>query len=106
MYTVGEALQAALDKAGVSQALLAYRTGITTKHINRLVKDKARLSVEVAVQIEEAVPEISAKNLLLHQLRLEIDRVKYRKRRAKVIAPLDALDESKADLFEYAPGNE
>lgn len=69
---MGASLQCGLDAAGVSQALLAHRTGISTKHVNQLIKGKARLSVDVAVRIEMAVPAISAEGLLIDQLRQEI----------------------------------
>jgi HTH-type transcriptional regulator/antitoxin HigA len=72
MPEFGEHLQQGLDEAGVSQAWLAYRTGLSTKHINWLVKGRARLSVDVAVRIEMAVPSISAEALLIAQVRQEI----------------------------------
>jgi plasmid maintenance system antidote protein VapI len=70
--TVGQALQRILDENEISQALLAYRTGLTTKHVNQVVKDHARLSAYVAVQMEGAFPVINAKHLLLHQLRIDL----------------------------------
>lgn len=70
--TLGEKLQQQLDEANVSQITLATKTGLSTKHVNRLVKDRCRLSVEVAVRIEMAVPSISAEGLLIDQLRQEI----------------------------------
>lgn len=69
---VGKALQDGLDAAGVSQAFLASRAGISTKHINQLVKGNARLSVDVAVRIEAAVPSISCEALLIAQVRQEL----------------------------------
>jgi HTH-type transcriptional regulator/antitoxin HigA len=69
---VGKALQEGLDAAGVPQALLARRAGISTKHINQLVKGNARLSVDVAVRIEAVVPSISCEELLMAQVRQEI----------------------------------
>lgn len=69
---VGEVLQRELDAEGVSQAWLARQTGLTTKHVNQLIKGHARLSVEVAVRIEMAVPAISAEGLLVAQIRQEI----------------------------------
>lgn len=56
--TAGQMLQDLLDKNEIPQALLAYRTGLTTKHVNFLVKGKAPLSVEVAVLIEDAFPQV------------------------------------------------
>lgn len=69
---VGEILQEGLDEADVSQALLARLTDLSTKHINQVVKGYARLSIEVAVEIEKVVPTISAEELLLVQLQQEI----------------------------------
>lgn len=70
--TIGDALQRALDVAEVSQALLSYRTGISTKHINQVIKGKCRLSVDMAIRIEMAVPSVSAEQLLIAQVRQEI----------------------------------
>jgi plasmid maintenance system antidote protein VapI len=62
----------ALDGAGISQALLSLRTGLSAKHINQIVKGKCRLSVDAAVRIEMAVPSISAEGLLIAQVREEL----------------------------------
>jgi plasmid maintenance system antidote protein VapI len=70
--SVGEMLQQGLDDAGMSQALLAYGTGLSAKHINWLIKGRARLSVEVAVRIEMMLPDISAEALLIAQVRQEL----------------------------------
>jgi HTH-type transcriptional regulator/antitoxin HigA len=72
MIEFGEDLQRGLDDAGLSQAYLAERTGLSTKHINLLVKGRARLSVDVAVRIESVVPTISAEALLIAQVRQEL----------------------------------
>jgi plasmid maintenance system antidote protein VapI len=69
---LGEILQRELDAAGVSQAWLAHLTGLTTKHINQVIRGHARLSVEVAVRIEMAMPAVSAEGLLIAQVRQEI----------------------------------
>jgi len=79
MKRAGKALRRGLEDAGVSQALLAYRTGISTKHINLVLQGKARLSVDVAVQIQAAVPGISAEGLLLLQLREELAEARRRR---------------------------
>jgi HTH-type transcriptional regulator/antitoxin HigA len=71
-HTAGEALLAALEAAGVSQALLAYRTDISTKHINQLIKGHCRISVDIAVRIESAVPGLMAEWLLVTQLQHEL----------------------------------
>ena len=78
---VGPLLQAALDAASVGQAELARRTGLSTKHINWVVKGRAPLSIEVAVLIEEAFPEIKAFPLLMAQLRHDVAGAKASRRR-------------------------
>lgn len=70
--SVGDLLQHGLYEAGVRQAWLARNTGLTPKHVNQLIKGHARLSVDVAVRIEMAVPSISAEGLLIAQIRQEI----------------------------------
>lgn len=72
IHPVGELLRQELSVAGVTQATLARELGLTAKHINQLVQGRARLSVDVAVRIELAVPSISAEGLLIGQLRWEI----------------------------------
>ena len=107
MQTIGQALQQILDENHITQADVARETGLSTKHVNWVVKGRAPLSIEVAVLIEEKFPKVKAFPLLMTQLRQDVARVKHRRRREKVnIAPLDAFDEPKADLFEYAPGQE
>lgn len=103
---VGQELQDLLDKNKLTQADIARGTGLSAKHINWVVKGRAPLSIEVALLIEEKFPPVKAFPLLMTQLRQDIAKIKHRRRRAKVIAPLDALDEPKAELFEYAPGQE
>jgi plasmid maintenance system antidote protein VapI len=77
--SAGRMLREALEAADVSQALLAYRTSISTKHINQLVQDKAPLSVAVALRIEDAVPSISAEALLVEQVRSDLARKRGRR---------------------------
>lgn len=70
--SVGDLLRHGLYEAGVRQAWLARTTGLTPKHVNQLIMGRARLTVEVAVRIEMAVPSISAEGLLIAQVRREI----------------------------------
>lgn len=49
----GRLLQRELDARGISQAQLAARTGLSTKHINLVIKGTAPLSPEVAVTLEQ-----------------------------------------------------
>jgi len=66
------ALRRALERNDIPQALLAYRTGLTTKHVNRVVQGMAPLSVDVAVRIQNAFPKISAEELLVSQVREQV----------------------------------
>lgn len=95
--TVGQALQKTLDDNQISQALVCARTGLSAKHVNFLVKDRAPLSVEVAVLIEEHFPKVQAFPLLLLQLRQDI---------AKARAKIKQAKQTRPELFEYAPGQE
>lgn len=49
----GRILQRELDARAISQAQLAARTGLSTKHINLVIKGTAALSADVAVTLEE-----------------------------------------------------
>jgi HTH-type transcriptional regulator/antitoxin HigA len=49
----GRILQRELDARSISQAQLAARTGLSTKHINLVIKGSAPLSADVAVTLEE-----------------------------------------------------
>ncbi|WP_189020505.1 HigA family addiction module antitoxin [Paenarthrobacter histidinolovorans] len=49
----GRWLQRELDHQAISQAQLAARTGLSTKHINLVIKGTAALSPEVAVTLEQ-----------------------------------------------------
>ncbi|MEV4689065.1 ImmA/IrrE family metallo-endopeptidase [Microbacterium sp. LWH3-1.2] len=49
----GRILQRELDSRGISQAQLAARTGLSTKHVNLVIKGTAPLSADVAVTLEE-----------------------------------------------------
>jgi len=48
----GRILQRELNQRSISQAQLAARTGLSTKHINLVIKGKAPLSPDVAVMLE------------------------------------------------------
>lgn len=49
----GRMLQRELDARGISQAELAARAGLSTKHVNLVVKGNASLSSDVAVTLEQ-----------------------------------------------------
>jgi plasmid maintenance system antidote protein VapI len=91
--TVGQQLQDILDANKITQARVAEDTGLSTKHINWLVKGRAPLTPEVAVLIEEHFPQIKAFPLLMAQLRQDIHKVRARRQKP-------------GRLFEYAPGQE
>lgn len=50
----GETLRDRLDELGMTQAELAVRTGLTTKHINQVLQGVVPLSAEVAQRLEYA----------------------------------------------------
>ncbi|WP_078655956.1 HigA family addiction module antitoxin [Streptomyces fulvoviolaceus] len=50
----GETLKETLEELGVSQADLARRTGLSTKHVNQIVQGIASLSPETALLLERA----------------------------------------------------
>jgi len=50
----GETLKETLEKLGISQADLARRTGLSTKHVNQIVQGTATLSPETALLFERA----------------------------------------------------
>lgn len=51
----GRILQRELDARSISQAQLAARTGLSTKHINLVIKGTAAISPDVAVTLEEVL---------------------------------------------------
>ncbi len=51
----GRLLQRELDEHSISQAQLAARTGLSTKHINLVIKGTAPLSPDVAVTLEQVL---------------------------------------------------
>jgi plasmid maintenance system antidote protein VapI len=94
VHTVGQALQDILNENNLTQADVARETGLSTKHINFVVKGRSPLSIEVAVLIEEKFPKVKAFPLLMTQLRQDVAAVKMRRKKVK------------QKLFEYAPGQE
>lgn len=50
----GETLAEVLDKAGMTQTELAKRTGLSTKHINQIVRGVAAITPETALLLERA----------------------------------------------------
>lgn len=51
-FPPGETLQETLEAVGMTQAELAKRTGLTTKHISQIANGKAAISVGTALQFE------------------------------------------------------
>lgn len=49
----GDTLQETLEHLGMSQAELADRTGLTLKHINRIIKGKEPITERTAIQFEK-----------------------------------------------------
>lgn len=48
----GETLRARLDEIGLSQSDLAIRSGLSTKHVNQIIKGFAQITHETAVTLE------------------------------------------------------
>ncbi|WP_375401399.1 helix-turn-helix domain-containing protein [uncultured Amnibacterium sp.] len=59
----GSVLQRELDARGISQAQLAARSGLSTKHINLVIKGHAAISADVAVTLEQVL-EVPAETWL------------------------------------------
>ena len=51
----GELIRDELEARGLSQTELAARTGLSTKHVNQVVKAVAPLSIDTALKIERAI---------------------------------------------------
>ncbi|MEJ8548140.1 HigA family addiction module antitoxin [Brevibacillus borstelensis] len=51
----GETLLETIESLGMSQAELAERTGVTTKHINGIIKGKAAITPRTALQFERVL---------------------------------------------------
>lgn len=51
----GRVLQRELDARGVTQAQLAGRSGLSTKHVNLVVKGHASLSADMAIALEQVL---------------------------------------------------
>jgi len=55
LVTPGEVLEEYLDHAGISQASLAERTGLSKKTINEIVKAKSAITAETALKFERTL---------------------------------------------------
>jgi HTH-type transcriptional regulator/antitoxin HigA len=75
----GEMLREALQERGWSQADLSRRSGLTQKHISRVVTGQAGIGTEAALAIEAATG-ISARVLIRMQADYDVT---HRKRRAR-----------------------
>ena len=74
---VGDSIRAALDFQGMSQTTLAAATGLTTKHVNQVIRGNAPLSVDVALRFEAAIPDLlSAEDLIVAQAREQVRKAK------------------------------
>ncbi len=54
VFPPGDTLAEVLDDAGMTQAELAKRTGLSTKHVNQIVKGAAAITPETALLLERA----------------------------------------------------
>lgn len=73
MLPPGETLSEVLEERGMTQAELALRTGLSTKHVNQIVKGQAAVSAETAVLLERATGVSAAVWLNLESL-YQVDR--------------------------------
>lgn len=53
--TPGELIRREIGARGITQAELSARTGLSTKHVNQVIKDVVPLSAETALLIERAI---------------------------------------------------
>lgn len=72
MNAAADLLRAALEAEDIGQSWLAWRTGLTPKHINQVMQGKAPLSVAVAVRIQRALPGVTAEELMVAQVREQV----------------------------------
>lgn len=73
----GETLQEALDEREMSQSYLAWATGYTPKHVNRICKGAAPITVDVALALEAELG-ISAEFWLTHQMHYDLHAARER----------------------------
>lgn len=52
----GKEIERALGRIGAGQIALAYDTGYTTRHINKLVRGTALITAEFALALEKHLP--------------------------------------------------
>lgn len=67
IFPPGETLLESLEYKGMTQTELAKRTGMTTKHINEIVKGKIAISPEMALKLESALGVPASMWLALEQ---------------------------------------
>ena len=73
----GEVLVEKLDEMGMTQAEFARRTGLSAKHVNRVVKGKATFGPEVAIRFER-VTGVSARLWLTLQADYQLGQARLR----------------------------
>jgi len=73
----GEMLAEMLAERGWSQAYLAARSGLTTKHINRIIKGKAGIGTDAAIALGQA---LGVEPLVLARMQLDHDMTTLRRR--------------------------
>jgi addiction module HigA family antidote len=68
----GPLIRAALGRAGMTQTELAQLSGMTLKHLNRLIHGRVPLSAMIAVRIEAVLEGVAAEDLMALQVRADI----------------------------------
>lgn len=71
----GETLAELLEETGWSQAELARQSGLSTKHINLIVRGKASIGVQAALQLERAT-HVRAELWVTMQARYDVKRAR------------------------------
>lgn len=74
-----------LEEYNISQKELSARTGVSEKHLSRVLNGKSRLTEELALKLEKIIPAIPASYWLNYE-------TKYR----------EALAREKASMIQYS----
>ena len=64
ILSVGEYLQINLDQLGMSLTVLSDNTGYSIRQIYNLINNKSRLTVDLSIKLEQALPRVTANELL------------------------------------------
>jgi HTH-type transcriptional regulator / antitoxin HigA len=68
----GETLAEALDERGITQTYLAWATGYSLKHVNRVIKGHHPINATMAVRLEDVLGAPSAEFWLRYQMAYDL----------------------------------